>query len=85
MQPQTKSTASGFIVAPLSERRILTNAHGERGSSCCRTAAALPRLLPCELLACMHLECADAPVCVVSHQLSPAGYRAAPQPLPPGL
>ncbi len=27
MQPQSKSTASGFIVGALSERRILTNAH----------------------------------------------------------
>lgn len=31
MQGQTKSTASGFIVAPLSARRILTNAHAVAG------------------------------------------------------
>ena len=27
MHQQSKSTASGFIISPISERRILTNAH----------------------------------------------------------
>jgi hypothetical protein len=27
MMSQQKSTATGFVVAPLSQRRILTNAH----------------------------------------------------------
>ncbi len=27
MMAQSKSTATGFVVAPLSDRRILTNAH----------------------------------------------------------
>jgi S1-C subfamily serine protease len=31
MLPQTKSTATGFVVAPLSARRVLTNAHAVAG------------------------------------------------------
>lgn len=51
MQAQSKCTASGFAIAPLSSRRILTNAHAVanevRRVAWAQGACARPMLLPC--------------------------------------